>query len=183
MSDGGIFAVMLKEMADFKPGKWMKWWNFFCNDPTGIQQMTFRLLSRSLSFDVRSSYMIYFIYIIHIHLFHGNIWTHNWPTPNVSGFIVQLPVENRTGIARSHGWSPKHFFRLLYTSALIATTTARIILHFISFPQSIYDLFRLHHSHEWNLQCPPAFEWILILKIPLEIVPNILVTCDVQRLK
>ena len=41
-------------------------------------------------FHIRSSYMIYFIYIIYIHLFHGNIWTHNWPAPNVSGFIAQL---------------------------------------------------------------------------------------------
>ena len=28
--------------------------------------------------------------------FHGNIWTHNWPAPNVSGFIAHL-VEHRTG--------------------------------------------------------------------------------------
>ena len=41
-------------------------------------------------FHIRSSYMIYFIYIIYIHLFHENIWTHNWPAPNVSGFIAQL---------------------------------------------------------------------------------------------
>ena len=31
---------------------------------------------------------------------HGNIWTHNWPAPNVSGFIAQL-VEHHTGKARS----------------------------------------------------------------------------------
>ena len=31
-----------------------------------------------------------FIYIYHIHLFHGNIWTHNWPAPKSSGFIAQL---------------------------------------------------------------------------------------------
>ena len=41
-------------------------------------------------FHFGSSYMIYFIYIYHIHLFHGNIWTHNWPAPNSSGFIAQL---------------------------------------------------------------------------------------------
>ena len=34
--------------------------------------------------------MIYFICIIHLHIFHGNIWTQNWPAPNVSGFIAQL---------------------------------------------------------------------------------------------
>ena len=32
--------------------------------------------------------MIYFIYIIITHLFHGNIWTHNWPAPNVSVDII-----------------------------------------------------------------------------------------------
>ena len=32
--------------------------------------------------------------------FTGNIWTNNWPAPNVSGFIAQL-IEHRTGIARS----------------------------------------------------------------------------------
>ena len=41
-------------------------------------------------FHFGSAYMIYFIYIYHIHLFHGNIWTHNWPAPNSSGFIAQL---------------------------------------------------------------------------------------------
>ena len=41
-------------------------------------------------FHLGSSYMIYFIYIYHIHLCHGNIWTHNWPAPNSSGFIAQL---------------------------------------------------------------------------------------------
>ena len=35
--------------------------------------------------------------------FHGNIWTHNWPAPNVSGFIAQL-VEHHTR-ARNNGRS------------------------------------------------------------------------------
>ena len=29
-------------------------------------------------------------YIYHLHLFYGNIWTHNWPAPNISGFIAHL---------------------------------------------------------------------------------------------
>ena len=65
--------------------------------------------------------MIYFICIIHLHIFHGNIWTHNWPAPNVSGFIAQL-VERRTGIARSRVQAPLKswiFFRLLYAIAKI----------------------------------------------------------------
>ena len=49
--------------------------------------------------------MIYFICIIHLHIFHGNIWTHNWPAPNVSGFIAQL-VERRSGIREVTGSSP-----------------------------------------------------------------------------
>ena len=56
-------------------------------------------------FHIRSSHMIYFICIIHFHIFHGNIWTHNWPAPNVSGFIAQL-VERRTRIARSRVQAP-----------------------------------------------------------------------------
>ena len=65
------------------------------------------------SFDFISAVlMIYFIYIFHIHLFHGNIWTHNWPALNNSGFIAQL-----VGASRGHGlksrWSPEFFFRLL----------------------------------------------------------------------
>ena len=92
--------------------------------------------------------MIYFICIIHLHIFHGNIWTHNWPAPNVSGFIAQL-VERRTGIARSRvqallkSWI---CFRLLYAIVKIAITTARIILHLTSYPQLTYDLFHMHHS-------------------------------------
>ena len=44
-------------------------------------------------------------YIINTHFLHGNIWTQNWPAPNVSGVVAQL-VEHRTGIARSWVWTP-----------------------------------------------------------------------------
>ena len=37
-------------------------------------------------------------------------------------------------------------FRLLYAIVKIAITTARIILHLISYPQLTYDLFHMHHS-------------------------------------
>ena len=131
--------------------------------------------------------MIYFICIIHLHIFHGNISTHNWPAPNVSGFIAQL-VERRTGIREVTGSSPvevlnffqaslrnckncdhncedhssfEHFQLLLITFLQALTkyidmesnwpvrtqnTTARIILHLISYPQFTYDLFHMHHS-------------------------------------
>ena len=56
-------------------------------------------------FHIRSSHMIYFIYIIYTHLFHGNIWTHNWPAPN----------ESIAPVSRGHGfkprWSPEFFFQ------------------------------------------------------------------------
>ena len=48
---------------------------------------------------------IYISYDSNTHFFHGNISTHNWPAPNVSGFIAQL-VEHRTGIARSRVQTP-----------------------------------------------------------------------------
>ena len=35
----------------------------------------------------------------------GNIWTHNWPAPNVSGFIAQL-VEHHTGNCEVTGSNP-----------------------------------------------------------------------------
>ena len=44
--------------------------------------------------------MWFISHTINTHFFHENIWTHNWPAPNVSGFIAQL-VEHRSGIARS----------------------------------------------------------------------------------
>ena len=47
------------------------------------------------SFDFISAVHIWFISYASF-----NIWTQNWPAPNVSGFIAQL-VERRTGIARS----------------------------------------------------------------------------------
>ena len=81
-----------------------------------------RSLRRSfLHFHFISAVHIWFIsYIINTHFFHGNIWTHNWPAPNVSGFIAQL-VEDRTGKSQGHGfkpcWSPEFFFRLLYAIA------------------------------------------------------------------
>ena len=43
-------------------------------------------------------------------------------------------------------WSPEFFFRLLYAIVKIAITTARTILHLISYPQFTYDLFHTHYS-------------------------------------
>ena len=41
----------------------------------------------------RCIYKSFFIYIYHIHLFHGNIFMNNCPAPNISGFIAQLVRE------------------------------------------------------------------------------------------
>ena len=67
------------------------------------------------------NHFFHFISAVHIwfiscinntHFFQGNIWTHNLPAPNVSGFIGQL-VEHRTGKSWGHGfkprWSPEFF--------------------------------------------------------------------------
>ena len=90
-----------------------------------------RSLRRSfLHFHFISAVHIWFIsYIINTLFFHGNIWTHNWPAPNASGFIAQL-VEHRTGIARSRVQTPLKswifFFRLLYAIGKIAFTATII---------------------------------------------------------
>ena len=76
-------------------------------------------------------YMISVSYIINTHFFHGNLWTHNWPAPNVSGFIAQL-VEHRTGIARSRvqpRWSPE-FFSRFSTQLHKLPSLRRSFLHF-----------------------------------------------------
>ena len=72
-----------------------------CSNPVEVLNSFFHKL-RSLRwsflhFHFISAVHIWFIsYIINTHFFHGNIWTHNWPAPNISGFIAQL-VEHRTG--------------------------------------------------------------------------------------
>ena len=63
--------------------------------------------------------------------FHGDIWTHNRPASNVSGFIAQL-VEHRTGIARSRvqpRWSPE-FFSRFSTQLHKLPSLRRSFLHF-----------------------------------------------------
>ena len=84
----------------------------------------FRSLRRSfLHLNFISAVHIWFIsYIINTHFFHGNIWTHNWPAPKVSGFIAQL-VEHRTGNREVTGSNLVEvlnfflFFRFLYAIA------------------------------------------------------------------
>ena len=74
-----------------------------------------RSLRRSFLHFISAVHIWFISYIINNHFFHGNVWTHNWPAPNVSDFIAQL-VEHRTCIARSRVQTPLKswiFFRLL----------------------------------------------------------------------
>ena len=70
-------------------------------------------------------------HIINTYFFHGNIWTHNWPAPNVSGFIAQL-VEHRTGIARSRVQTPlkSWIFSGFFTQFHKLRSLRRSFLHF-----------------------------------------------------
>ena len=99
-----------------------------------------------LHFHFISAVHIWFIsYIINTDFFHGNIWTHNWPAPNVRGFIAQL-VEHRTGIARSPVQTPLKswiFFRLLLRNCINCIYCDDHFFIFISFTQFIYDLFHI----------------------------------------
>ena len=85
-----------------------------------------------LHFHFISAVHIWFIsYIINTHFFHGNIWPHNWPAPNVSGFIAQL-VEHRM-----------NFFQASLRNCINCVHCDDHFFIFISFPQFIYDLFHI----------------------------------------
>ena len=95
---------------------------------------------------ISAVHMWFISYIINTHFFHGNIWTHNWPAPNVSGFIAQL-VEHRTGIARSRVQTPLKswifFFQASLRNCVNCLHCDDHFFTFISFPQFIYDLFHI----------------------------------------
>ena len=79
------------------------------------------------------------------HFFHGNIWTHNWPAPNVSGFIAQL-VEHRTGNREVTGSNPVdvlNFFQASLRNCIHCVHCDDHFFIFISFLQFIYDLFHI----------------------------------------
>ena len=60
---------------------------------------------------------IYISYNSNTHFFHGNISTHNWPAPNVSGFVAQL-VEHHTRIARSRVQTPLKSWIFFFQASL-----------------------------------------------------------------
>ena len=83
--------------------------------------------------------------IINTHFFHGNIWTHNWPAPNVSGFIAQL-LEHRTGNREVTGSNPVEVLKVFQASLRNCINCVHCDDHFfifISFLQFIYDLFHI----------------------------------------
>ena len=72
--------------------------------------------------------------IICILHFHGNIWTYNWPAPNVSGFIAQLVRASHQyrEVTGSNPVEVLNFFSGFFTQLhIIAFITARINLHLI----------------------------------------------------
>ena len=74
-----------------------------------------RSLRRSFLHFISAVHIWFISYIINNHFFHGNVWTHNWPAPNVSDFIAQL-VEHRTGNREVTGSNPVevlNFFQAL----------------------------------------------------------------------
>lgn len=65
--------------------------------------------------------MIYFIYRIQTHLFHGNIWTHNLLALNVRGLMVQLVRASHPSASRRHGFKSVevlNFFRLFHLNTI-----------------------------------------------------------------
>ena len=77
--------------------------------------------------------------------FHGNIWTHNRPAPNISGFIAQL-IEHCTGIPRSQVQTPLKswiFFQASLRNCINCVHCDDHFFIFISFPQFIHDLFHI----------------------------------------
>ena len=82
---------------------------------------------------------IWFIsYITNTHFFHGNIWTHKWPAPNVSGFIAQLE-EHRTGIARSRVQTPLKYWIFFQAFLRNCINCVHCDDHFFIFKDANFD--------------------------------------------
>ena len=102
-----------------------------------------RSLRRSfLHFHFISAVHIWFIsYIINTHFFHGNIWTHNWPAPNVSGFIAQL-VEHRTGNREVTGSNPVEVLNFFQASLRNCINCVHCDDHFFTFKEMFDNQWR-----------------------------------------
>ena len=113
---------------------------------TGFEPVTSRLPVRcSTNWAMKPVHVWFISYIINTHFFHGNIWTHNWPAHNVSGFIAQL-VEHRTTnreVTSSNPVEVLNFFQASLRSCKNCVHCDDHFFIFISFPQFIYDLFHI----------------------------------------
>ena len=101
------------------------------------------------SFHFISAVHIWFIlYIINNLFSHGNLWTHNWPAPNVSGFIITQLVEHRTGIARSRVQTPfkSRIFLAFFTQLHKLRSLRRSFLYFIFVNYRLDRTLRLHKN-------------------------------------
>ena len=113
-----------------------------------IAQIAFTTAMIISSIHFISAVHIWFIsFIIHTHFIHRNIWTHNWRAPIVSCFIAQW-VEHPTGIREVTGSNLVEFLNFFQAPLRNCISTLRSqlrwsFLHFITFPQFIYDLFHI----------------------------------------
>ena len=80
-----------------------------------------------------------------------NSGTHNWPAPNISGFIAQL-VEHRTGIARSRVQTPLKswiFFSGFFMQLHRLCSLRRSFLHFIFRVSYLVECIKCKHCVFW----------------------------------
>ena len=97
---------------------WLVYFPFFFSDFFTQLHKLGSLRRSFLHFHFISVVHIWYIsYIINTHFFHGNIWTHNWPAPNVSGFIAQL-AEHRTGNREVTGSNPVEVLNFFFQASL-----------------------------------------------------------------
>ena len=96
--------------------------------------------------------MIYFIYIRHIDLFHGNIWAHDWPAANISGFIAQLvrALHQYFEITGSRPIEVLIFFSGFLCSCINFVHNYEDHSFLLSLPQMLYDLFHIHLTHSYT---------------------------------
>ena len=89
---------------------------------------------------------------------------------------VKKPEKKNSGLQRAplKSWI---FFRLLCAIAKIAITTARIILHLISYLQFTYDLFHMHHSLK-RVTSTSVNVWLLRMLFRSASMKAVTIFCD-----
>ena len=109
-------------------------WNkrkHFCIQPMNSTRTAFttaRIILHLISFP-QFSYTIYFICICHIHLFHGNKWTHNWPAPNISDFKHSLVGQSITPVSRGQGSNSVEVLIFVFVFCLFVFFFFRLLTH------------------------------------------------------